>query len=103
MMPRRLLLLVAVLLQLAAPAGAQTLRVLVTNDYGIGAPGINALVNKLLLNPNLQVDVVAPATNQSGTTDDFTTAPFGVAAGTTSGGVPGKKVSGTPADSVMWA
>jgi 5'-nucleotidase len=89
-----------VLLQSAA--FAQNLRVLVTNDDGIGAPGIDALVEELEANPNLEIHVIAPATNQSGTTDNFTTAAFGVAAGTTASGVGGIAVSGTPADSVLY-
>jgi 5'-nucleotidase len=83
-------------------AAAQTLTVLVTNDDGIMAPGIDALVEQLALNPNLDIHVIAPATNQSGTTDGFTTTPFGVAAGTTASGVGGIAVSGKPADSVLY-
>src|SRR5262245_32773908 len=86
----------------AQAAPAQTIRVMVTNDDGIGAPGIAAVVDELQLNPNLIIDIVAPATNQSGTTDGFTTLPFGVAAGTTATGDVGTAVSGKPADAVMW-
>lgn len=88
---------------LVGTARAQMLRVLVTNDDGIVAPGIAAVVDQLALNPNLHIDVVAPATNQSGGSDNFTTAAFGVAAGTTATGFPGTAVSGTPADSVLYA
>ncbi len=84
------------------PASGQQLKVLVTNDDGIEAPGIDALVNELLLNSNLTVTVIAPATNQSGTTDNFTTTPFGVAAGTTATGVGGLAISGYPADTVLF-
>ena len=94
---------VALCAVLAATAHAQMLRVLVTNDDGIGAPGIAALVDQLTLNPNLHVDVVAPATNQSGGSDNYSTNAFGVAAGTTATGYPGTAVSGTPADSVLYA
>ena len=51
-----------------ATVQGQTIRVLVTNDDGIGAPGIAAMIDQLAMNPNLQIDVFAPATNQSGTT-----------------------------------
>ena len=102
-MLRHTLLAACCLAAVSVPAGAQTIRVLVTNDDGIGAPGIAALVDQLALNPNLTIDIVAPATNQSGTSDNFTSTPFGVAAGTTAGGAPGTAVSGTPADSVLWA
>src|SRR5690348_180128 len=43
------------------------LRVLVTNDDGVGAPGIDTLVQALRKLPNTTVIVVAPLTNQSGT------------------------------------
>lgn len=100
---RLLVGIVGFCLVLQGVATAQTLRVLVTNDDGIGAPGIDALVEQLLLNSDLEVHVIAPATNQSGTTDTFTTAPFGVSAGTTASGHGGIAVSGTPADSVLYA
>lgn len=103
MATKRALLGVCIAWVLACPAFAQQLHVLVTNDDGIGAPGIAALVDQLALNPNLLIDVVAPATNQSGTSDNFSTTPFGVAAGTTATGFPGTAVSGTPADSVLYA
>jgi 5'-nucleotidase len=82
----------------AAPA--EPLTVLVTNDDGIGAPGIDALVNALLAVDGLEVVVVAPAENQSGTSD--TTTPGGVphADAATASGVAGTAVSGFPADAV---
>lgn len=105
MATKRAVVSVCLVLVLAGPAFAQQLRVLVTNDDGIGAAGIAALVDQLALNPNLLIDVVAPATNQSGVSDTFTAPPatIGVAAGTTATGFPGTAVSGTPADSVMYA
>lgn len=102
MMMRGVLLALCGLFLVAQSALGQTIRVMVTNDDGIGAPGIAAVVDELQLNPNLIVDIVAPATNQSGTTDGFTTTPFGVAAGTTATGDVGTAVSGKPADAVMW-
>src|SRR5687767_3676331 len=44
----------------------EPLRILVTNDDGIGAEGIDALVNALLELPDVEITVVAPAENQSG-------------------------------------
>jgi 5'-nucleotidase len=102
MTTKRVLFALCCLVLLAKPAIGQTIRVLVTNDDGIGAPGIAAVVDELQLNPNLIVDIVAPATNQSGTGDAFTTTPLGVAAGTTATGDAGTAVSGKPADAVMW-
>ena len=46
-----------------------TLRVLVTNDDGVAAPGIDALVQGLRKLDRVQVTVVAPADNKSGTSD----------------------------------
>ena len=91
----------AAVILLGSAASAQTLRVMVTNDDGIGEPGIDALVNELLANSNLIVNVIAPATNQSGTTDTFTSQ-ITVAPGQTASAVAGTAVAGTPADSVMY-
>lgn len=80
-----------VLLVFAQMSAAQTIRVLVTNDDGIAAAGIAALVNRLLLNPNLVVTVVAPAANQSGVGDTRTTNPataIAVTAGTSATALP---------------
>ena len=60
-------LAIGCVLALASTAAADPLRVLVTNDDGIGAPGIDVLVRALTANPNLAVTVIAPATNSSGT------------------------------------
>ena len=68
-----------------APAqpSADPIRILVTNDDGVGAAGIAALVNQLRLIPNSEVTVIAPATNQSGTGPNFTTTPITVSPATT--------------------
>ncbi len=60
----------------AAPACAATaqeaLRILVTNDDGVHAPGIDALVVALQRLPHVELTVVAPADDQSGTGDTTT-------------------------------
>ena len=96
--------LVAVCFACSGTAYGQTLKVLVTNDDGITAEGISALVSELIANPNLDVTVIAPATNQSGTGDNLTLPPnqIGVSAGTTAAGYGGKQVTGYPADTVMF-
>ncbi|MGH7341429.1 MAG: 5'/3'-nucleotidase SurE [Candidatus Rokuibacteriota bacterium] len=43
-----------------------SLRVLVTNDDGVDAPGIDALARALRDLPPVDVTVVAPTTNQTG-------------------------------------
>jgi 5'-nucleotidase len=97
--------LVAVVLALPCVAvAAHTLNVLVTNDDGVGAPGIDALVTALAADPHLAVTVIAPATNQSGTGDRITTAPATITAeaSSTAGAFPATAVAGFPADSVLY-
>jgi len=81
---------------LADPPGP--IRVLVTNDDGVAAPGIDALVNKLVANPMLTVIVVAPATNQSSTGDAITNPPSTITATTsmTASSYPATAVAGFP-------
>ena len=58
-----------------ARAGAQDvgpLVILVSNDDGIGADGIDALVEALRTRPDTTLVVSAPATNQSGKGDSTT-------------------------------
>jgi 5'-nucleotidase len=81
----------------------QVLRVLVTNDDGVGAPGIDALVEGLRPLPDTEVTVVAPAKNQSGTGGKTTDGPLTVTDATTASGYPAKAVDGYPADTVVWA
>ena len=45
------------------------LRILVTNDDGVGAPGIDAVVEALITDPNNDVVVSAPANDASGAGD----------------------------------
>jgi 5'/3'-nucleotidase len=97
------LALLAATVTVTAAVQAQTLRVLVTNDDGIAAPGIAAVVDQLALNPNLQINIVAPATNQSGTGDTVTTSKLlSASPGATASGVPGIALEGYPADTVYF-
>jgi 5'-nucleotidase len=84
----------------AAPA---SLEILVTNDDGVGAPGIDALVQALVAQPDTEVTVVAPATNQSGQGSNTTDGPLTVTDAATASGYPAKAVSGFPADTIIWA
>jgi 5'-nucleotidase len=99
----RILGTVVVVSVLALASGAQAFRVLVTNDDGVTAPGLSAVVGALAANANLEVVVVAPATNQSGTGDTVTTAPFTATAATTAAGFPATAVTARPADTVLLA
>lgn len=83
-------------------AGAK-LRVLVTNDDGVKAPGLDALVEGLRKLPDTEVIVVAPAENQSGTGGKTTSGPLTVTDSTTASGYPAKAVQGYPADTILWA
>ena len=87
----------------SAPRADQTLRVLVTNDDGFGAPGIDAAVRALRTLPHTQVTVVAPFSNQSGTGGRTTAGALTVTPGTTSSGYPAEAVHGYPADTIVWA
>jgi len=87
---------------LAASAAAGPMKVLVTNDDGYNAPGIDALVNKLVANPNLDVVVIAPQNNSSGTGENTTTTTIGVYSGTTASGYPATIVQGFPGDTTLF-
>ena len=77
--------------------------VLVTNDDGIGAEGIDALVEALRAEPMVQVTVVAPAADQSGTSDMTTDGPVSGTSSMTASGFAGTAVDGFPADCVIYA
>jgi 5'/3'-nucleotidase len=95
-----LLLLVATI---ALGANPSPLRVLVTNDDGVAAPGIDALVNALVANPNLQVTVIGPLNNSSGTGEQVTlNAPIAVTETTTASGYPATAVAAFPGDTSLW-
>jgi 5'-nucleotidase len=85
-------------------ANVEPLRVLVTNDDGVDAPGIDALVEALRELPDTDITVVAPAKNQSGTGGKTTQgAAPAVTDATTKSGYPAKAVAGFPADTIVWA
>ena len=79
---------------------SQALTILVTNDDGIGAPGIDALVNGLLELNDVEVKLVAPAENQSGSSDKTTEGDFVSEESATTSGYNGVAVYGHPADAV---
>lgn len=79
------------------------LRVLVTNDDGVGAEGIDAVVEALRQLPDIAVTVVAPLENQSGTGGKFNDVPPVAAPATTASGFEATSVAGFPVDSVIHA
>ena len=82
-----------------------TLRILVTNDDGVMAPGIDAVVEALRTNPENELVVSAPAMNRSGSGDSttMTPPPLDATSATTASGFPATAVDGFPADSVLYA
>lgn len=83
--------------------GTERLRVLVTNDDGVQAQGIAALVDEIAKNPQVEVHIFAPAGNRSGAGDRFTTdRPLSVQEATTISGVAATAVDGQPADAALF-
>jgi 5'-nucleotidase len=81
------------------------LRILVTNDDGVMAAGIDAVVEALRTNPENDIVVSAPAMNRSGSGDTTTETPppLDATMTTTASGYPATAVDGFPADSVLYA
>jgi 5'-nucleotidase len=87
----------------SSSTASERLRVMVTNDDGVGAPGIAALVDRLVANSNLDVSVFAPATNSSGSGDTFTSdRPVTVRSSMTASGYPATAVRTTAADAALF-
>jgi len=86
-------------------SGGGVLRILVTNDDGVDAPGLDAVVEALKDDPNNELIVCAPLTNQSSSGDMTTQTPpaLQVTMTTTASGYPATAVDGFPADSVIYA
>lgn len=93
----------------ASPASAAkakkpaTITVLVTNDDGVAAPGIDTLVQALTKVKNTKVVVVAPAENQSGAGGKTTPGTLTTTAATTASGHEATAVQGFPADTITAA
>ena len=85
---------------------ADSLTILVTNDDGVDAPGIDAIVDALADDEDLEVVVVAPAENNSGAGEKTTPgdpADLPATESTTASGYPAIAVDGFPADAVNYA
>ena len=80
------------------------MRVLITNDDGIQASGLNALRKELRKNPELEVHVIAPDSNRSATARSITTrSPLWVEEIEFGDGSTGFATDGTPVDCVRFA
>jgi 5'-nucleotidase len=77
--------------------------VLVVNDDGFDAAGIDTLVEALRGEPAVELTVVAPATQQSGTGGQETAGELTSREATTASGFPATAVEGFPSDSVRVA
>jgi 5'-nucleotidase len=82
---------------------SRKLRVLVANDDGYGAAGIDALVEALWARLDITVTVVAPATDESGTGGQTSAGTLIATDRKTGSGRPAKAVAGYPADCLAWA
>ncbi|MEM7437918.1 MAG: 5'/3'-nucleotidase SurE, partial [Myxococcota bacterium] len=87
----------------AGGGGEIPLRILVTNDDGFDAEGINAVVEALIANPANDVVVCAPDTNRSGTGDMTDCGSLTAVEDETIDGYPATAVDGCPADAVNYA
>ncbi len=80
------------------------LHVLLTNDDGISAPGLQALRRALLEIPDVKLDVIAPNSNRSATARSITTrSPLWVEEVQFEDGTSGYATDGTPVDCVRFA
>jgi 5'-nucleotidase len=82
---------------------AEPLQILVSNDDGYDAEGIDVLVQALAELPDVEITVVAPLTQQSGQGGKSTTGELNVTDVETASGVAAKAVEGFPADSIRVA
>src|SRR3954447_17601749 len=80
------------------------MKVLLTNDDGIQATGLNALRRALLEIPGVELDVIAPDANRSATARSITTrTPLWVEEIQFEDGTVGYATDGTPVDCVRFA
>lgn len=84
-------------------AEVEPLQILVSNDDGYAAEGIDVLVAALAELPDVEITVVAPLTQQSGQGGKSTTGELNVTDVETASGVAAKAVEGFPADSIRVA
>lgn len=85
-----------------SPAPGGTV-ILVTNDDGVSAPGLDTLVQRLRQLPDVSVQVVAPASNESGTGGRTTSGTLRHTAAATASGYQATAVDGFPADTIRVA
>ena len=79
------------------------LKILVSNDDGVGAPGIQELVNDLKTIDNVELKIVGPLANKSGTGGHSTEGKLETHPFTMTSGDKATAVVGFPADTIRWA
>ena len=82
---------------------AQNYRILVTNDDGVDSPLLHTLVAELTLIADVEIVVVAPDRNQSGSSQSSIGGPLVVTKVALEGVAEAYSVSGRPADAVRFA
>jgi 5'-nucleotidase len=87
----------------AGGQAAGPLEIVVTNDDGVAAPGIDALVTALAAVDGVEVTVVAPAGQQSGTGGNATDGPLTSSPQKLLSGFDATAVDGFPADAIRVA
>jgi 5'-nucleotidase len=85
------------------PVDSRPLTVLVTNDDGVDGEGLDALVEGLLTLPAVEVLVVAPDRDRSGTGSSSTPGGASATPAVTRSGREATAVDGFPVDAVRWA
>jgi 5'-nucleotidase len=87
----------------AAKKKVRPLRIMVTNDDGFDAEGLDVLVEALRDLPKVKVTVIAPATNQTATASKTSPSPHSTTPASTRSGYKATAVDGFPADAVNYA
>jgi 5'-nucleotidase len=87
----------------SADAAAPALKVVVTNDDGFSAAGIDKLVSALTAMEGVEVTVVAPADQRSGTGGSTTPGPLTTSKQKLASGYDATAVAGFPADTIRVA
>ena len=82
---------------------AAPFQILVTNDDGVDAPGIDALVEGLRGVKRVKVTVIAPAGERSGSGSNTTEGNLTATAAATASGYSATAVEGFPADTIIYA
>jgi 5'-nucleotidase len=84
-------------------AAVEPLLILVTNDDGVAGEGLAVLVDALTTLPDVEVEVVAPAEDRTGTGGSTTEGELTASDAETASGVEAVAVDGFPADTIRYA